>query len=114
MKKYMMIFMGPSQEALNMTPAEAEENMNQWFAWMAKLEQDGVYKGGEALMPVVRQVSGPDRTVTDRAGSEIKELVGGYCIIEARDMDHMVEIAAGFPDYNNGGTVEIREVMVFN
>jgi hypothetical protein len=59
-------------------------------------------------------VSGPKRTVTDRAGSEIKELIGGYYIVAAKDMDAVVEIAQDYPDYDLNGTVEIREVMVFD
>jgi hypothetical protein len=62
----------------------------------------------------VRRVSGPKRTVTDRAGSEIKELIGGYYVVAAKDMEAVVEIAQDYPDYDLNGTVEIREVMVFD
>jgi len=71
-------------------------------------------KKGHALeSTTVRHVSGPDRTVTDRAGSEIKELVGGYYIVKAADFDAAMKIAESYPDYDKGGTVEIREVMEF-
>jgi hypothetical protein len=73
-----------------------------------------VLRGGHALQSDVRRVSGPDRTVTDRAGSEVKELIGGYYVVAADNVDAVVAIAKDFPDYDLGGTVEIREVMVFD
>jgi hypothetical protein len=114
MKDYMMIFLGADYSSLGLSPEQMQERMGKWFAWGNKMSEAGILKGGEALTPDVRQISGPDRTVTDRAGSEIKELVGGYYIISAKDMDAVAEVAQDFPDYDLGGTVEIREVMVFD
>ncbi len=114
MKDYMMIFFGPDFATLGYSPEQMQENMEKWFAWMGQMQAAGIYKGGEALTPHIRHVTGNDRTVTDRAGSEVKELIGGYVIVSAKDMDEVVEIAQGFPDYDIGGTVEIREVMVFD
>jgi len=89
--------------------------MGKWFAWNEKMQKDGVVVDGHALdSNNVRQVSGAERTVTDRAGSEIKELVGGYYIVKAADLDGAMKIAEDYPDYDLGGTVEIREVMVFD
>ena len=52
--------------------------------------------------------------VTDGPFAESKELVGGYFIVTAKDMDEVQEIAQDFPDYDLGSTVEIREIMVFD
>ena len=78
------------------------------------MEENGVYVAGHALeYGNVRRISGAERTVTDRAGSELKELVGGYYIVKAADFDAASKIAEDFPDYDLGSTVEIREVMKF-
>ena len=70
-------------------------------------------KSGDALMPQVKRVSGPNRTVTDAPLIEGKELIGGYYIVQAENAEAVVEIAKDYPDYDLDGTVEIREVMVF-
>lgn len=110
----MLIFLGSDYNTQGLSPEEMQSRMGKWFAWNQKMQETGVYVDGHALEPqTVRQVTGPDRTVTDRAGSEIKELVGGYYIVTAADFDGAMKIAEDYPDYDLGGTVEIREVMVF-
>ena len=71
-------------------------------------------RGGNALTPNIRRVVGENRTVTDLTSAEVKEIVGGYYLVEAKDFDAVQDIAQDFPDYDLGGTVEIREVMVFD
>ena len=44
--------------------------------------------------------------------AEAKDLVGGYAIIEARDLEAAVEIARGCPIYERDGVVEVRPVRV--
>ncbi len=115
MKKFMLIFLGADYHSRGLSPEEMQANMGKWFAWTEKMQADGVYVSGHALeSTTVRQVSGPNRTVTDRAGTEVKELVGGYYIINATDLDAAMKIAESYPDYDAGGTVEIREVMEFD
>lgn len=109
----MLIFIGKSYTDMDLSPDEMQTRMGSWWGWQQQMEKDGVVKGGHALQGNVRHVSGPDRTVTDRASTEVKELIGGYYIVSAEDMDGAMKIAEGYPDYDLGGTVEIREVMVF-
>ncbi len=114
MKKFMLIFIGTNYQTVGFSPEEMQARMGKWFSWSQKMADDGVLVDGHALdSGTVRQVSGADRTVTDRAGSEIKELVGGYYIVKAADFNGAMKIAEDYPDYDLGGTVEIREVMVF-
>src|SRR5688572_6875521 len=48
--------------------------------------------------------------VTDGPFAETKELLGGFCVIEARDMDHAVELMSKHPGVRLGGPFEIRAV----
>lgn len=113
MKEYMLIFLGADYITKGLSPEDMQGRMGKWFAWNQKMTEAGIHRGGHALQSDVRHVSGPDRTVTDRAGSEIKELVGGYYVIAAESMDAAMKVAEDYPDYDLGGTVEIREIMVF-
>ncbi|WP_405571680.1 YciI family protein [Winogradskyella sp. Asnod2-B02-A] len=114
MKDFMMIFVGKEYVDLGMSPEALQGRMEKWFAWGAKMEKAGILKGGEALTPQIRRVTGKDRTVTDLTSAEVKEIVGGFYLIKAKDFDAVQEIAKDFPDYDLGNTVEIREIMVFD
>lgn len=114
MKEFMMIFIGADYTDLGLSPEEMQNRMGKWFAWNDKMEQAGVLKSGNALTPQIRRVVGKDRTVSDLTSAEVKEIVGGYYLVTAKDFDHVQEIAQDFPDYDLGGTVEIREIMVFD
>jgi len=113
MKDFMLLFLGEDYADMGLSPEEMQNRMGKWFAWNTKMQEAGVVKGGEALHPQVRRVSGPERTITDLAATEVKELVGGYYIVMAEDLDGAMKIAEDYPDYDLGGTVEIREIIVF-
>jgi hypothetical protein len=114
MKNFMMIFIGADYADLGLSPEELQNRMGKWFAWGGKMEEAGILRGGEALTPQIRRIVGENRTVSDLTSAEVKEIIGGYYLVEAKDFDAVQEIAQDFPDYDLGGTVEIREIMVFD
>jgi len=83
MKDFMMIFIGADYADLGLSPEEMQGQMGKWFAWNEDMRKAGVVKGGHALHPEVKRVSGKGRTVTDLASTEVKELIGGYYIVQA-------------------------------
>ncbi|CAM1345323.1 YciI family protein [Tenacibaculum amylolyticum] len=114
MKEFMMIFIGADYTDLGLSPEEMQSRMGKWFAWNDKMQEAGYLRGGNALTPQIRRIVGKNRTVSDVSSAEVKEIVGGYYLVEAKDFDAVQEIAQDFPDYDLGGTVEIREIMVFD
>ena len=114
MKDFMMIFIGADYDELGLSPEQLQERMGKWFSWNDKMQAQGIVKDGNALVPVAKRVSGSDKTVTDGPFVEGKELVGGYYVVTAKNAEAVVKIAEGYPDYDLGGTVEIREIMVFD
>lgn len=113
MKEFMMIFVGADYADLGLSPEELQNRMGKWFAWGNKMEEAGILRGGNALNPQIRRIVGKNRTVTDLTSTEAKEIIGGYYLVVAKDFDAVQEIAQDFPDYDLDGTVEIREVTVF-
>lgn len=113
MKDFMMLFIGSDYVTIGLSPEQMQERMGKWFAWNEKMRAQGVVKHGEALHSHGRRISGENRTITDGPFAESKELIGGYYIIQAEDYEGAQKIAEDYPDYDLGGTVEIREVMVF-
>ena len=114
MKDFMLIFIGPDYGQIGLSPEEMQGRMGKWFAWNDKMEKAGIVKGGNALKPEGRRITGPERVVSDGPFAESKEIVGGYYIIQATDYDEAIKVAQDFPDYDLGGTVEVREVMVYS
>ena len=114
MKDFMLIFIGENYSDMGLSPEEMQTRMGRWMSWQEKMEKQGILKGGNALHSTIKRVSGPERTVIDRTSTETKELIGGYYVVQAEDFEGAIQVAQDFPDYDLGGTVEIREVMVFD
>jgi len=90
---------------------EGQQLMEKWVAWMKELGQKGHIKDqGQPLEPTGKLVSGKQKVVTDGPYAE-KDLVGGYTLIEARDLAHAAELSVGCPIFESGGLVEVRPVM---
>jgi hypothetical protein len=99
------------QEAMG-TPERAQQNMQRWMTWMGELDAQGHLKDrGQPLERTGKVVRGQQRSVTDGPYTEAKDLIGGYTIIEARDIDQAVDLSRGCPILEGGGAVEVRPVM---
>src|SRR5258707_7632029 len=72
-------------------------------------ERGGKILGGDPLEPTSTATSIRGDVVTDGPFAETKEALGGYYLIEARDLDHALEIAKLCPAPYGG--VEVRTVM---
>lgn len=93
------------------TPERAQKSLQGWLAWIRELEANGYLKErGQPLQPTGKVVSGKKKVVTDGPYLEAKDLVLGFIVIAARDLDHAVEISTGCPIVEGGGSVEIRPV----
>ena len=79
-----------------------------------KMGKAGILVGGEALAAGGKRITGKDRIVTDGPSIASKELIGGYYTVKAASYEDVVKIAEDYPDYNLGGTVEVREVIKFD
>jgi hypothetical protein len=108
MEKFMLIFHGGM--SMDASPADLEANMGKWMAWVQKLSQEGKYVSGEPLLPGGKLVTGPG-SVTDGPYTEGKEVVGGYFIINAANMDEAIKECRDYPDYEYGGQVQVRQVL---
>jgi hypothetical protein len=94
------------------SPAEGEKQMQLWVGWLQDLANKGHLKDrGQPLEPEGKVVRGKQRTVTDGPYPESKDIVGGYTLIEAKDLAQAAELAAGCPIFATDGAVEVRPVM---
>jgi len=94
------------------TPERAQQNMQRWMTWMRDLEAKGHLKDrGQPLERTGKVVRGQQKTVTDGPYTEAKDLVGGFTLVEARDIDQAVLLSRGCPVLDGGGSVEVRPIM---
>lgn len=109
MEKFMLIFHG------GMSPQESPEamqsHMGKWMAWIEKLRSQDKYVAGEPLLPGGKLISGKKKTVTDGPYTEGKEVVGGFFIINAKDIDEAIKLCDDYPDAEFGGSIQVRQVM---
>ena len=99
------------QEAMG-TPERAQQSMQRWMEWMRDLDAKGHLKDrGQPLERTGKVVRGRQKAVTDGPYTEAKDLVGGFTVIEARDIDQAVELSRGCPILDGDGSVEVRPVM---
>jgi hypothetical protein len=112
MEKFIFLFRGGENHASNAKDSQAAaENMKAWMTWMEGLGKKGVLVGGEPLQPTGKQVSGKNKVVTDGPFVEAKEMVGGYIMVTAKDIDEAVELSKGCPIFLENGKLEVRPVQ---
>ena len=106
----MLIFHGGSDIAPEMRAPEAmQAHMQKWFAWVEKLKTEGKYVSGEPLEPKGKFVSGKSKVVTDGPFAETKEQLGGFYMIDVRDLNDAIRVAAKIPAARVG-SIEVRPI----
>ena len=97
-----------------MSKSEQDTMMQECFAYDNVLRKNGHFVGGEALQSArtakTLQWKGSKVAVTDGPFAETKEHLGGLLVLEARDMNHAVELMSKHPGIRLGGPFEIRPV----
>jgi hypothetical protein len=113
--KYLLALIGDESRNAERTPEQRREAMGGWDAYTTELMDAGAYLGGEGLQPsatattVKLPESGGDPIVTDGPFAETKEQLGGYYLLDCRDLDEALAWARKIP--MPGGAVEVRPVM---
>lgn len=111
MKEFMFLFRGGDDMRAQQSPEEMQAHMQKWGAWMEKLSKEGTLVAGLPLNSDGKVVEKSGEVVTDGPFAEGKEVVGGYLIVKANDLNHAVEISKECPIFEHNGTTEVREIM---
>ena len=112
--KYLATIYGDESRWENMAPEEGKAILDAYFAFGDEAERAGVLLGGEGLQPTASattvRVRDGDKTVTDGPFAETKEQLGGFYLLDCKDLDEAIEWAAKIPGAQTG-SVEVRPVM---
>jgi hypothetical protein len=115
--KYLCLIYDEEKNLQAMTKSEMDGLMQEYFAFTKDIRSSGNYLGGNDLQPVrtattVRVRNGKVST-TDGPFAETKEQLGGYYLIEARDLNEAIQVAARIPSARIG-SIEVRPVQEHN
>jgi hypothetical protein len=115
--KYLCLIYDEEAKMSAMPKDEGEAFMGEYFAFTDGIKKSGHYVAGEALQPVqtastVRVRKGKVST-TDGPFAETKEQLGGFYLIDAKDLNEAIQIASRIPSAKTG-SIEVRPIMSFN
>jgi hypothetical protein len=111
MEKFIYLFRGGAEAMQHQSPEGMQAQMQKWANWMTELGKKGIMVGGEPLQMSGKQVTGAKKVVTDGPFAEAKEVVGGYLVINAKDINEAVEISKGCPIFDVDGMLEVRPIQ---
>ena len=111
MEKFMLLFRGSDVYQPGQSPEAFQALKQKLLHWVGELSEKGVHVASEPLQPTGKQVSGAKKTVTDGPFGEARQIIGGCTIVQARDMNEVVEIAKGCPILESNATIEIRPIQ---
>jgi hypothetical protein len=112
--RYMLLIIGDESQYQDMSEEDARAQMERWSAYTKELVDSGKFVAGEGLQTsttaTTLRVRDGERLLTDGPFAETKEQIGGFYVIECKDLDEAIEWASRLPSAD-GGTTEIRPVM---
>ena len=108
MANFLFVYRNSPDRRGKLSPEEMQQHMQKWQAWISEGFQKGwMLNAGDALKQDGRVVNAK-KLVTDGPFAESKEIVGGFSIVQAANIDAAAELAKGCPNLLTGGNVEVR------
>ena len=113
--QYMLLVYGKDKLWSELSRDEAARLDDERDRWMQSLIRSGHIRGMAGLHPAstattVRQQEGKV-VITDGPFAETSEVLGGFQLVECRDLDEAIAIASRFPALSAGFSMEVRPVM---
>ncbi|MEA2918678.1 MAG: hypothetical protein QOJ15_10759 [Bradyrhizobium sp.] len=115
--QYLLLIYRNEAEQAKMDATALQQMGSEYGAFTQSIIQSGNFKAGDALQPTgmattVRVRDGKTLT-TDGPFAETREQLGGYYLVEAKDLDAALAIAARIPGAKVG-SIEVRPILVYS
>jgi hypothetical protein len=114
--KYLCLIYNDEREMGTMPRPDGEKMMAEYSDFTESIKKSGHYKGGDALQPTATATTVRVRqnkvSTTDGPFAETKEQLGGFYMIDAKDLNDAISVASRIPGARTG-SVEVRPVRVF-
>lgn len=115
--KYLLALYPDPSSMTGRTQEEAQAAMTAWDAYTQETKDAGVFEAGEGLQSpdtatTIDLQPGGDHIVTDGPFAETREQLGGYYLIEAKDLNEAIQVASKIPAARTG-SIEVRPIVEF-
>ena len=114
MEQFIVILREPDGRTDEHAEQDMKEHREKWNNWFVKYAQAGNLVGGNALSLYGKMIKGPYAEVIDDIHKVGTEIVGGYLLFQANNLDEAVEIARELPVYEFDGYAEVRPFKIYN
>ena len=112
--QYLLLIYGPESQWAAQSEPEKQKIYQRYRDLIQDMQKTGKHRGGHELQPISAattvRVRGGKKLVTDGPFAETKEQLGGYFLVEAKDLDEALAIAARIPSVETG-SIEVRPVV---
>ena len=111
--RYLLMICNDERAYEARSPQEAEETLAAYGAWAEEMGKRNVLLGGERLRPTTDattvQVRDGEVLTSDGPFAETKEQIGGYFLVDCKDLDEAIDVASKLPGARHG-TIEVRPI----
>ena len=115
--QYLLLIYRNEQELIKMDAAARQKMSAEYGTYTQSIIQSGHFKAGDGLQPTTTattvRVREGKTLATDGPFAETREQLGGYYLVEAKDLDAAIGIAARIPGARVG-SIEVRPIWVYN
>jgi hypothetical protein len=112
--QYILLIYTNEAAAAGRSQEESGRIFQEYMAFSTDIKKSGHFKGGEPLEKIATattvRVKDGKTVKTDGPFAETREQLGGFYVVEAKDLDEAVELAARIPDARYG-SIEVRPIM---
>ena len=115
--KYLCLIYDDEKKMAGMSHAEGDNFMGEYFAFTEDIRKSGHLVAGEALQPIetatTLRLRNGKLSTTDGPFAETKEQLGGFYLVEAKDLNEAIQVASRIPSVRTG-SIEVRPVVDFS
>ncbi|WP_298145747.1 YciI family protein [Flavobacterium sp.] len=110
MKEFMMIFGSEINESFGPSPEQMQANIQKWMDWFGGIAAQGRIVNANRLSFEGKTLKS-NNVISDGPYAEVKEIIGGYVVVKAANIDEAMKLAEGCPILDHGGHVEVRSII---
>ncbi len=114
MKEFMLLIRTEGDHLATLSPEQQQLHLERVMAYMGGLMQSGKLKSAQPLEMEGTLISGTKGKLKDGPFNETKEVIAGYFLLQAKDLEEAVEIARANPVFDDGmyARIEVRPIKV--
>lgn len=114
MKEFMLLIRTDDNHLWELSPEEQQKHIEKVIVYMDDLKKTGKLKSAQPLDAEGTIISGTKGKLKDGPFNETKEVIAGYFLIQARDMEEAIQIAKNNPVFEEAENVkiEVRPIRV--